>query len=627
MTPWSYKMLRHEAITSVTALGDPLFDHFDATYILKENDLLQKFDVIARVDHGPSAEDKESAATFRKFWGAKAELRRFKDGSILESLVWSEAGSGEPIFQQIVAYLLDRHLGREVAEPTVFVATGFRRMLPTREMDGTLTLGPFKAAMTAFDELEKHIRSLEGLPLQLRQIFKADPQLRYASVRPPLKTGQRSTDPYGVVIQFEGSGRWPDDLVAIQRTKIAFLLKIGDLLEEAVDGTTARLGLENETHQYLNNAFLDIVQPSGAAFRLRIQNEREQTLLERQLKDKSVDPKSRDEAVTALAAYKRDFLQAPSHTQAMCTLCTRYPLLSPTVRLVKKWFEAHLLSGHIADEVVELLVVHTFVQPYPWRAPSSGVTGFLRTLSFLARWDWRAEPLIVDLSGDMSASDVDAMRTTFLAWRKIDPSMQRVALFAASNLDPDGVTWTQSAPSKVVAARMTALARSACVVVKDSGLSLDPQVLFTSSTADYDFALHITPKFLPAAIANGSASAYKNLRVQPAQNRELIGYDPVALFIAELKKIYPPSTVLFFHDPQGGETVNGVFAPPVSAARPFKVNLPYSTSPIPKPQDEGHEDNQGGEAAREEVRGNKLAMVHEMARLGGDMVRRVEWRF
>ena len=38
--------------------------------------------------------------------------------------------------------------------------------------------------------------------------------------------------PADVILQFEGSGRWPDDLVAIQRTKIAFLLKINDMLQE-----------------------------------------------------------------------------------------------------------------------------------------------------------------------------------------------------------------------------------------------------------------------------------------------------------------------------------------------------------------------------------------------------------
>ena len=483
-----------------------------------------------------------AAAAFRKFWGEKAELRRFKDGSILETLVWSKDGM-RPIFQQIVAHVLERHVGRDI-EATAFFGAEFPQLMPTRELNGSLRLTQFLPIMTAFQKLEESVRSLEGMPLHLRQVSKADSQLRYASVRPPLGPGRGMVQPCAVVVHFEGSGRWPDEIVAGQRTKIAFLLKIGSLLEEAVQDLTARVGLENEGRDYFNNAFLDVLQPSGAAFRLRIQNEREQELLQQQLKDKNLDPRSREETVLALAAYQRDFVQAPTHTQTLCTLCTRYPLLSPTVRLVKKWFAAHLLSGHVSDEFIELLVVRSFVQPYPWPAPSSAMTGLLRTLAFLARWDWGSEPLIVDVNGDLVASDVQKMRTSFEAWRKIDPGMQRLALFVASKLDPDGVTWTQQGPSKVVAARMTALARAADGVVRERGLALDPAVLFMSSTTDYDFTLHLSTKFtaLTAAGATHSAARFKNLRVaEPVVGVERVGYDPVAMFLAELKVPFPLS--------------------------------------------------------------------------------------
>ncbi|CAK0821814.1 unnamed protein product [Prorocentrum cordatum] len=43
------------------------------------------------LDRGPSAEDVEAAARFRSLWGPeKSELRRFKDGSILECAVWTK---------------------------------------------------------------------------------------------------------------------------------------------------------------------------------------------------------------------------------------------------------------------------------------------------------------------------------------------------------------------------------------------------------------------------------------------------------------------------------------------------------------------------------------------------------
>ena len=38
------------------------------------------------LDIGPSSESTEQGKAFRELWGEKAELRRFKDGSIAESV-------------------------------------------------------------------------------------------------------------------------------------------------------------------------------------------------------------------------------------------------------------------------------------------------------------------------------------------------------------------------------------------------------------------------------------------------------------------------------------------------------------------------------------------------------------
>ncbi len=54
--------------------------------------------------------------------------------------------------------------------------------------------------------------------------------------------------------------------------------------------------------------------------------------------------------------------------------------------------------------------------------------------------------------------------------------VQRVRTVWASNLDMDGITWTQTGPSKVVATRMTTLARSAVGLAHEAGLELDPTV-------------------------------------------------------------------------------------------------------------------------------------------------------
>jgi U3 small nucleolar RNA-associated protein 22 len=687
MTPWSYTLLRDESKTSLEMLNDATFDQFESTFILRTDQPLQRFDCVVRVpvptqaneefsgdhkagiarfssrlfdvlreglmdrvklidiqgyangswlakssgpsppkeqlllvavvfdplnidrlvDHGPSAEDKKKAAKFQKFWGEKAELRRFKDGSILESLVWSP-GSSYSIFQEIFTYLAKRHFDVDVAKGLTFIGEGFEKALPSAGK----SLKAFEALKQAFNSFEKEIRDMESLPLQLRQLSSTSPQLRYSSIQPPVfSPRQPLKKPADVSIQFEGSGRWPDDVVAIQRTKIAFLLKIGSLLEEADNNTTTHLGLENEDQPLQNRAFLDVIYESGAAFRLRINNDREQTLLERQIKDKSTDNRAREEAVAALSIYKRTFIQLPLHTQSIATHCTRFPLLSPSIRLTKQWFDRHMLSSHISEELIELLVARTFLQPYPWPAPSSSMSGFLRTLLFISRWDWRLVALIVDFTGTMTSKNVNTINTRLEAWRKIDPGMSRMVLLAASNHDTTGTAFTDKGPSKMVAARMTALARSACKLIKDQGLDLDQRSLFATSTADYDFVVHLTPKFAEDR-RKAPKQKFKNLEVQSEADLELVGYEPIREYFLELEKLYT-SSIIFFYS-AGGSVIAGLWNPQIVQARPFKVNLPYATKP-----ETGSDNEEEGE-----IKLDKDAILSEIARLGGDLVSRID---
>lgn len=563
------------------------------------------------VDHGPSAENRAEAAAFRKFWGEKAELRRFKDGSILESLVWaSPLESGQPVLEQVIRYLLGNHFGAVTTDDIILSGDGFAKLVK-----GGSDIAPFNTIVSRYKQFEQEIRSLEHLPLSIRQIMPADPQVCYSSIRAPLN-GKGRPIPADVTIQFEGSGRWPDDLAAIQRTKIAFLLMIEKMLQDqdSVDSITTRVGLENEGRDVLNQGFLDVTYDNDATFRLRIYHDREQTLLKAQMKNKTADPKTRELATIGLAKYKRDYEKAPAQTQAIVRLCTRFPALSGSIRLTKKWFASHLLSNHISEEVIELLVIRTFTQPAPWSIPSSVQTGFLRTIFWLSRWDWRAEPLIVDLSasGELKQAGINAIRTNFEAWRKLDPAMNRVALFAASNLDQEGTTWTDGRPLKVIAGRMTALAKAACAEISERQLGLEPASLFSSPLTDFDFVMHLSPDLASGGKAKRSSGKFKNLELSSLDDTPLIGFDAVRGLIAELDNIYG-SAILFFYGGHERNVITGLWSP-VTAKRAWKVNLAYSTTPV-KGQDK-EEDVQASI--------NKSAILAEIATLAGDLVQRVE---
>ena len=578
--------------------------------------LLLNADNAARlVDHGPPAEDREAAIAFRKFWGERAELRRFKDGSILESLVWANEQAENPVLRQIICHVLQRHLGQKETGNITLVGDSFRQLLPVNgSIEGVQPLAPFQSLMTAFEAFQKDLRALEGLPLQIRQVFAASSELRYASFRLPAKaSGSELRTPVDVVAQFESSARWPDDLVAIQKTKIAFLLKFGELLEEAVDGIETRLGLENEEYTILNSSFLDVLYPTGAMFRLRVHHDREQTLLERGLKESSLESRSRVELLMALSAYKRNFVQMPQHTESMRTLCTRFPLLSPTVRLLKRWCDAQLLSTHVSEELIELLVINTFVQPYPWRTPSSVATGFLRTLTFIAKWDWRTKPLVVPFKGKLSPHELDTVKVRFEAWRKLDPGMNRLVVFAASNLDVEGVTWTEGGPSKVVAVRFVSLAKAARNIVREAGLYLEPNNIFASSTTDYDFVIHLSPAFASKSLKRlEKQKRFKNLLVQSCDDLELVGFKPVQLFREELVRIYG-SLIVFFSDAVGGDVIAGLWNPQ-ARSRQWKVNLTYSTAPV---IERSRNDGPWTDV-------NRGAMLNDIARLGGDLIEYIE---
>ncbi|KAJ5469454.1 hypothetical protein N7539_009072 [Penicillium diatomitis] len=557
------------------------------------------------VDHGPAAEEKGEAASFQK-----AELRRFKDGSIVESLVWSDQPDEDSIVHQILAHILQRHF--KIDEDDFFLHGDEYDDMLYDEGDEVIAYSSpaFKSINEAFAELEQSLRSMDDVPLSIRHVAPASALLRYTALRVQKSDGDNEAA--DVVLQFESSSRWPDDFAAIQMTKAAFLVKIGDSLREAGAASSCRVGMENESSSILNTFYLDIAHTSGFTFRLRIHHDREQTLLERQLKNKMISPREREEAAFALSSYKKTFVQQPRLTQSLRSLCTRLPLLSPTVRLVKYWFTSHLFSAQISEELIELLTTRVFTQPYPWETPSSIMTGFLRTIYFISRWDWQQEPFIVDLSGDLNAEVTETIKTRFAAWRNIDPGMNTIALFVASDLDTEGVTWTQyEMPTKVVAGRMTALAKAAVNLLRKEHDELDVAELFRTSLAPYDFVAYLRPKLLEDG--TNSSSKYKNLAEVNAHGRtEKLAI--IKSFVKDVQACYHQSLLLFHGDERSG-VVAGLWNPQMLKPKSWNLKMAYSTAPASA--------SESGDKA-DSVVINRPAILNEISRLGEGLIEKIE---
>lgn len=579
------------------------------------------FDLAAmsrQMEHGPPAEEQKDAAKFRQFWGDKAELRRFKDGSILECIEWSSKAPFQ-ICQEITSHALGRHLKITRDELTSYGA-GFSNIVSFSHLDKDA----FDAARRNFQTLENDIRNLEELPLQIRQLSPVSPAARYASIDPPLPGFHKGTiEPIDVNLYFEASSRWPENLVAIQETKIEFLLDFDRRLKAVKDNITTFLGRENRDIGVENLAYLDIIYDSGAAFRLRIQCELEESLLERQIMNKTLDHHVREESEEALARLNWFFTTLPLHTQTIATYCTRFPPLSQTIRLVKHWFNSHKLSGHISEELIELFVLHVFLQPYPWRAPSSVSTGFLRSLVFLSRWDWREEPLVVDSAESLTPDDRSAVRRELETWRKRDPNMNHTVLIVATSNDSSGLAYTRTGPSKLVASRMTRLAKAACKLLKTNDHRVDPSLLFDTSLEDYDVLFHLSRKAIRSILRDAASdpsarrvSHYKNLDDRTGRAPLPIRAHPVDILMEELQRVYN-DTLVFFRgagsgvDDDSDDAVIGAIWNPKLQQQKFRAGLPYNFQRVADEEDDV-------------VEVNRKAVLLEIARIGGDVIKKIE---
>ncbi|KAG5651498.1 hypothetical protein H0H81_008470 [Sphagnurus paluster] len=638
------------------------------------------------VDHGPAADEEDEAKlkAFREFWGDKAELRRFKDGRIIESVVWDIKTADERahVPGMIVRHVLQRHfsVGSDAVQTW---QTAFDSLLRLPESVSSLyrTSGiatGFKGALTAFDNLVKQIKGLDdALPLSILNISPISEQLRYTSVFSPvplpsslsaiLPQTARYLAPIELVLEFEKSSRWPDDLAAIQKMKFAFFERIASELMSRTSGLQARVivGDGVNTSEVLDTAGLEIVTPDGWAFVLRIWNEREAVLLDRIIEEhtKPVPPalkaiqkadsnktgKAYREAVAAKELYMRRFIHAPRHHRAVAALCHQYSAFAGVVRLVKRWLAAHwLLHSHVSEEVVELICAAFFVgdgrglgadaddEKRDERAsvPGSKERGFAAVIAFLKEWKWE-EGLFVPIYGVNKGTDE--------APRKAAPKAASGGVWNVStDFDKEGHMWTAQGPDIVVAHRVKALAKATWDHLQgmEEG-EFNVQAMFIHPTSDYDVIIRLDASTLPRYFHNVAADPdmlsrrgkYANLQEDQIDVRP--GFDPVHLLFSDLQaglfRIYA-HTFKIFHDTFGGDRFGIVWDPSLKEPRPFRVLGEFSSIPVKKvppllymPSLFLNKGNQENEKAKDKglVVLNEGAVMSEIERLGSGLVKEI----
>ncbi len=555
------------------------------------------------VDYGPSAEDEKAVAEFKQLWGPKSELRRFKDGSILESVVWEVPDrcgldGRATIIEMAVKHLLHHHFS--ISDARIMCNQFFKLLKPSKKLTQSHPL--FKEELhshqpvnVAFDQFVRQLRNLEELPLSIVDIRPGHAGLRYSSVYIPQphtadQLAKYDTElfpymePMDVIVQFESSTRWPNDLAAIQRTKTAFYIKLAELIQENYPQMKACVvqGHDDETDPKGITAYaagyLEVLSDAGFVYRCRIHHEHELVLLDRALKQPSLVEAEKIIIERALELYQHFFILKPMYTQLVQALVHQHAMLSHTVRLVKRWFASHLLlastggspvscTNLFSDELVELLCIKVFVEAKSFGEPGSLMAGFTRVLRLLSTFDFRESPLIVPLQSDVSTSPekTNDIQKLFQDVREKDPLMSNNAMYVVPIVKPSADNaillhaeecWMKGiigrdSPSAIVLQRVQALANASLkwilstsellCSIESAKLQSRLDTTFTHSFSDYDVVFRLQPKWC--------ASYYQSIRADPKvfqfqeQFKNLVrntgrtlpaSFDPMLCFIEEL---------------------------------------------------------------------------------------------
>ncbi|XP_071731324.1 uncharacterized protein [Rutidosis leptorrhynchoides] len=530
--------------------------------------LPEAFDEYTR---GPFFGNKEEAMKFRKFWGDKAELYQFKSGT-RECVFWNcKPAKRYLIIKWVTEYVLKRHLALD-EEKIVHVVDQLDFSLVHDGAD----LASDASLLDSFNTLSKYLLNLSGVPLGISSVKPLDSAFRHTSVFPPIplppaKTAKvenrtRSTciQPMEVMIQLEGSGNWPMDDEAIEKTKASFLLKIGECLQK-------EHGIKYSPSEEGVDVFF-----SGYVFRLKIMHERGLDLLNGQAESYQV------KRVSSVDRYL--FLRS-QHCSMIYGLSGRYPLYGPVVQLAKRWVAAHLFSASFCEEAVELVVAYIFLKPLPFSAPCSRISGFIRFLRLVSGHDWMFTPLIVDINDDMTSKDEKEINEKFSASRKAYEEGTGIitsAMYLATTYDKGSEAWTSSCPTISELKRLAVYAKSSLslltkLIMQGQLDSYGWECIFRTPLNNYDAVIllhrdklsHPERLLFPSELNRGKFVARGNpsKTFQPfllhkgvnPSSKDLwdhlyMNFDPLKCYVKDLESAFP-NTFKLWYDSFGGDAI------------------------------------------------------------------------
>ncbi|KAJ3413517.1 hypothetical protein HDV05_007900 [Chytridiales sp. JEL 0842] len=620
--------------------------------------ILDKETSLKIVEMGPNPSEQEGGEVskeitdFQRLWGPKSQLRRFQDGTLAYSVVWETDGTLDDrnlITGQMGAFLIQRHVGIQQAGVKVWngghvLGAG---LLKEERGQSVGTLGTFQNALEGLQGLFRDLKGLE-LPLSVVGVTGLHEGLRRSSVFVPQpytpetaargnsgRKGPVLRDYMDVLLDFESSTKWPEDLQALQQMKLAFYIKLAELLLESVPGTSCSISKPLET-DCIYSGYIDVTPPSGYTFRIRVRCNTEIPYLQKQLLNPSNTPSTVASLQKSLEKAQTLYHRLPTHSNKLRNLTSRHSFLPTTLRLLKRFVASHLLLGptHIPSEALELVCVKVFVDPAPYAsAPGSGWVGFLRALKLLAGWEWERESMVVEFEkGEVGAEMRASMKKLFEEGKR----KRGVWMCLQTVDDLEGIWWTGQGPSAVVLRRLGVIAGASLRVLgkmMQAGSESEVMKLFVTPVDGYDALIRLDPTKLPLYRQNLAYDEtvlpkikrkFKNLVA--LQDDPLVKvlerFDPVECYLKDLQNAFS-EIANFFVDKYGGDCIAVLFNKNVVVEQPWKVNLPFNY--FPNESENAVEGTKKAKNVKPSVTPNKMAMLAEMERLGSGLVVGVDY--
>ncbi len=411
------------------------------------------------VDRGPSA-DSTDAAEYRSFWGKKAELRRFKDGSILECVVW-DPKSG-PVAEQIIQFLMGAKFP-ELKVDISFCPLGACQTVSKSHI----------GLWSALETLRSKLTSITNLPISIVSLRPSHEKFTGTD----LISQSGVSAPLDCVVEFESSQAWPATKIAIWHSKCAFMLAMREGLMSQY--CAVEIGAEDMSQEpFMDVRMMDNNQ--ALAFRIRIFANVERQRLLSQLSSSDNPPTLADIATVGQLWFK-PMLRTRIH--ALSSLC---PAITGAITQAKVWLDNHLLLQPWLSDWVEVSMAYV-VESKGAMVPQSPHVAFLDWLFFIANHNYSKEPVFARLAGDANDSEL-------LSGRYELSIEGRRAWWISSDIDPDCLFMHR--PTEWESSRIQSLAKVA--LERAFAKQWDLIKFGTDNSRIFDVIIKVKPEFVSA---------------------------------------------------------------------------------------------------------------------------------